>query len=483
MNALRYWFVAAIILLLLCQGSAHTVWEEPQMVECPADPAADGMKMKLNRLRSTTRPLGTRGCTCVPVQDIMIDGPEMGVVGSSYTFTAAISPINATQPIDYVWRASDQTEAVVHKDGQGDTADFRWSKQGPKTITVTTSNCGGTVIGSDPHSITINVPLTGVVVTGPTTGIVSTSYTFTATVSPLSATTPVTYVWWATDQLPVTCTRGLSDTGHLSDTATFTWTTSGSKTVTVTATNAASAVTDTCNVIVEPCKVNFPLIMCCSPCITLTPTLDPILPPGRDAVYTVSWYNTIPCLNPTYTVQEDIDGSFPNPSEVYEGPDASHSVNDRGATRRYYRVKVRNDCGESDWSNVESVDVLWEAEPNNGCLPDLAVEANGPLASGITYSGTLRTTSVADTNDCFYFDKDARNTIDMKLTNIPLGCDFDLQLRDSDRDLVAESLHSGNTDEHILIEGFNGIGRYYVRVRYYQGEECSQPYNLWVRYE
>ena len=78
-------------------------------------------------------------------------------------------------------------------------------------------------------------PPAGVAVSGPATGVISTAYTFTATVSPITATTPITYVWQATGQTAQTHTgRGASDT------ATFTWPTgaTGQKTVTVSASNA-----------------------------------------------------------------------------------------------------------------------------------------------------------------------------------------------------------------------------------------------------
>jgi hypothetical protein len=51
------------------------------------------------------------------------------------------------------------------------------------------------------------------------------------TVSPATATTPITYTWHATDQEPISHTGALSDTVH------FTWNITGTKTITVTASN------------------------------------------------------------------------------------------------------------------------------------------------------------------------------------------------------------------------------------------------------
>lgn len=83
------------------------------------------------------------------------------------------------------------------------------------------------------------VPVEGTTINGPMTGIVQTGYNFTATVQPITATLPITYVWRATGQLPVTHTGGLSDT------VTFAWSMPGTKIITVTTTNPGSAVTTT----------------------------------------------------------------------------------------------------------------------------------------------------------------------------------------------------------------------------------------------
>ena len=78
-------------------------------------------------------------------------------------------------------------------------------------------------------------PANSASLTGPTTGIVAATYAFTATVSPLTTTLPITYDWRASG-LPV-----VRNTGGISDTATFAWLALGSQTVTVTASNAAGS--------------------------------------------------------------------------------------------------------------------------------------------------------------------------------------------------------------------------------------------------
>ena len=89
-------------------------------------------------------------------------------------------------------------------------------------------------VGADEYPAP-TVPPTEVTIGGPTTGIVNDAYTFTATVSPLTATQPVTYLWQATGQSPVTHVGGLSDTVG------FTWSISGTWVITLTAANVEGA--------------------------------------------------------------------------------------------------------------------------------------------------------------------------------------------------------------------------------------------------
>jgi PKD repeat protein len=79
----------------------------------------------------------------------------------------------------------------------------------------------------------------GVVITGPTMSAVQVRHFFTATVSPVSTTVPLTYSWRASGHEPVT------HTGDVSDTVTFSWDVVGLQAVTVTVANALNTVTDT----------------------------------------------------------------------------------------------------------------------------------------------------------------------------------------------------------------------------------------------
>ncbi|MBN1889177.1 MAG: DUF11 domain-containing protein [Thermoflexales bacterium] len=91
---------------------------------------------------------------------------------------------------------------------------------------------------ASPASITLTASMTSTV---------STTNTFTAFINPITTTTPVTYVWQATGQLPLT------NTGDLSSTVVFSWTTPDTQVVTVTATNLAGAATATHTVAILSC--------------------------------------------------------------------------------------------------------------------------------------------------------------------------------------------------------------------------------------
>jgi len=64
---------------------------------------------------------------------------------SGQTYTAVITPTEASRPITYTW--SPQPE-----DGQGtESADYRWDTPGIYTITLSAENCGGPV--SETHTV------------------------------------------------------------------------------------------------------------------------------------------------------------------------------------------------------------------------------------------------------------------------------------------------------------------------------------------
>ncbi len=100
-------------------------------------------------------------------------------------------------------------------------------------------------------------PPTSVLIDGPFEGVVDTPYTFTASVNPLTATQPITYLWQATGQSDVIHLNSLSDTIVL------TWTagTTGTQWITATASNDSGAALDTHVILFGARKVYVPVVM------------------------------------------------------------------------------------------------------------------------------------------------------------------------------------------------------------------------------
>ncbi len=177
----------------------------------------------------------------IPLVSVTISGPTSGAVDTPYSFSAAIAPTNATPPITYTWSPEPDS-------GQGTaTATYSWNAVGRQTITVTAENASNAL--SDHHAIAIAaapIPVDSVEITGPTGGMVNTSYAFAAEISPTNATAPITYTWYPTP-----------NGGQGTATASYAWITPGSKTIMVNVQSAGSDVTD--NHIIVIAVVNTPV--------------------------------------------------------------------------------------------------------------------------------------------------------------------------------------------------------------------------------
>lgn len=78
-------------------------------------------------------------CTPQPLLDLQIEGPTIGQPGTSYTFTATISPDDATYPISYTWRINGQTP-ISQTNWLSDTLTIAWTTPGTKVIAVEATN-------------------------------------------------------------------------------------------------------------------------------------------------------------------------------------------------------------------------------------------------------------------------------------------------------------------------------------------------------
>lgn len=185
-----------------------------------------------------------------PIIDVSITGPSSGYAGADYTFAASLDPSDATTPVTYNWSADGLTS------GQGTaSATYRWAATGDHTVSVSVANCGGSA--SDDHTISLTEqptcpnPITAVAISGPTSGDTDTDHTFTATVQPPNATTPVAYTWSA---------DGLVS-GQGTASATYRWTQPGDYQITVSASNCGGSKNDDHSIKVGVSYVYLPLVV------------------------------------------------------------------------------------------------------------------------------------------------------------------------------------------------------------------------------
>jgi hypothetical protein len=134
-------------------------------------------------------------------------------------------------------------------------------------------------------------------------------------------------------------------------------------------------------------------------------------------------------------------------------------------------VKARNLWNESGWSNVRLVDVLWEAESN-----DTYSQANGPIVPNLVYYGTFP--SGTDIDDYYFFELPTAHAVEVWLTNIPIGQNYDLVLRDADLAVVGYSAQAGNSSEYIETIRDLDAGRYYIQIYHYSSGGSTEPYHL-----
>jgi hypothetical protein len=109
---------------------------------------------------------------------------------------------------------------------------FSWDTSGSQVVSVTVTNAWGTVVAT--QTINIAVPLASVIISGPTVGYLNIPYVFTATISPTTATLPVTYTW-----------SPIPDGGQGISDVTYVWDAPGIQAIFVTAQNVRGIVSDT----------------------------------------------------------------------------------------------------------------------------------------------------------------------------------------------------------------------------------------------
>jgi len=120
--------------------------------------------------------------------------------------------------------------------------------------------------------------------------------------------------------------------------------------------------------------------------------------------------------------------------------------------------------------------------PDNYEPNDSFAQAYGPLTSGQTYQSYISCCDVASRRDYFYIDISTTKAINIDLTNIPTGVDYDLYLYNSAQRRVGQSQNNGNLPDHISYDP-TSAGRYYILVFSPFYHYSASPYSLRVTYD
>lgn len=142
--------------LLVAVVSACVAWTMVLLVRAAPQATQPDVTRQVSKATPPTdlRRGALRPLSCEPLAGVDILGPETGVVDTTYAFLGVVSPITATLPITYSWKAAGQVPVVRPGGGATNTIEFAWEVTGTKLVTVTVANdCVGTQ--SDHHSVTI----------------------------------------------------------------------------------------------------------------------------------------------------------------------------------------------------------------------------------------------------------------------------------------------------------------------------------------
>jgi hypothetical protein len=118
-----------------------------------------------------------------------------------------------------------------------------------------------------------------------------------------------------------------------------------------------------------------------------------------------------------------------------------------------------------------------EVEPNNALNVS---QANGPIRSGQQYFGGFP--SIDDQFDFFYFYLADKGTVQVELTSIPTGRDYNLHLYSDTAQLKGYSGFLGNNDEHIAVSNLEP-GVYFVAIDFSGGDPSSSQYKVTAIYK
>jgi hypothetical protein len=170
---------------------------------------------------------------CQPLVEVSIAGPGDLVVGEPGLYTATAFPLTATWPLTVTW-----------DNGQvGTCAVYSWTRPGTHSVAVTTVNrCSA--VGAV-QEVVVCQPVAAVAIAGPADLRLGEVGLYTASVSPPTATRPLTLTW---------------DNGTVGAAAAYSWTVSGWYTLTLQAANGCGVVLQSFEVQVHPWRIFLPVV-------------------------------------------------------------------------------------------------------------------------------------------------------------------------------------------------------------------------------
>jgi hypothetical protein len=152
---------------------------------------------------------------CEPLTSITPQGPVVVAAGDTVTYTATITPEEASAPVYVTWNNGDTTPVAT----------YSWPEPGSYTVEINANNCDGTAVVTGTLSVEVYqlcTAIESVEISGPTTVWLGEDAVYTANFTPPGVTPPVNILW----------SNGVTVTQ-----STYAWNVLGPQTVSVVASN------------------------------------------------------------------------------------------------------------------------------------------------------------------------------------------------------------------------------------------------------
>ncbi|HOT92686.1 MAG TPA: hypothetical protein PLN71_14070 [Anaerolineae bacterium] len=176
------------------------------------------------------------------IPNVVTSGPLIIGAGQVVTMTGGLVWSGYTgQPMTYTWTAAEQITTTHPGLTVTDEITFTWTTRGDKRITLGVTD-GVTVAYATRTALVYDVTASGL-----TQGDTNHAYTFNAAIAPEITIFPITYTWEATDKTPIVH----ANLYQTYDSAAFTWTTPGTKTITITAAIAGAVTHDIHEIVIK----------------------------------------------------------------------------------------------------------------------------------------------------------------------------------------------------------------------------------------